>query len=166
MAVHIETGTMVLPGYKSRTLAYLGLVGGMYEELGIGEVIDRAVPQDEERRFVSVGQAVKAMVLNGLGFVNQRLSDTAFFPGQAYWVVAAHQAIGMTTPIKAADHLSQHTKKHRPVGIIQTDVLPSVASRGHMINCTGKFNAERSGHGVKFKAPNALMQDLTPYPLA
>ena len=73
MAVHIETGTMVAPGYKSCTLAHLGLVAGMYEELGIGEVIDRAVPQDEERRFVSVGQAVKAMVLNGLGFVNQRL---------------------------------------------------------------------------------------------
>ena len=73
MAVHIETGTMVSPRYKSRTLAHLGLVAGMYEELGIGEVIDRVVPQDEERRFVSVGQAVKAMVLNGLGFVNQRL---------------------------------------------------------------------------------------------
>ena len=73
MAVHIETGTRVSPGYKSCTLAHVGLVGGMYEELGIGEVIDRAVPQDEERRFVSVGQAVKAMVLNGLGFVNQRL---------------------------------------------------------------------------------------------
>nr|MBS0021846.1 DUF4277 domain-containing protein [Gammaproteobacteria bacterium] len=28
--------------------------------------------QDHERRIVSVGQAVKAMVLNGLGFVNQR----------------------------------------------------------------------------------------------
>jgi hypothetical protein len=26
-----------------------------------------------------------------------------------------------------------------------------------------KFNAERSGHGARFKAPNALMQDLTPY---
>src|SRR5438105_13366314 len=73
MAVHIETGTMVSPRYKSRTLANLGLVAGMYEELGIGEVIDRVVPQDEEGRFVSVGQAVKAMVLNGLGFVNQRL---------------------------------------------------------------------------------------------
>src|SRR5881409_2093480 len=73
MAVHIETGTMVSPRYKSRTLAHLGLVAGMYEELGIGEVIDRVVSQDEERRFVSVGQAVKAMVLNGLGFVNQRL---------------------------------------------------------------------------------------------
>src|SRR5918992_2226827 len=83
-----------------------------------------------------------------------------------HMVVVAHQAIGMTAPTKAADHLSQHTKKHHPVGIIQTDVLPSVASRGHLINCAGKFNAERSSHGVKFKAPNALMQDLTPYPIS
>src|SRR5438874_12415249 len=73
MAVHIETGIMVSPRYKSRTLAHLGLVVGMYEEVWIGEVIDRVLPQDEERRFVSVGEAVKAMVLNGLGFVNQRL---------------------------------------------------------------------------------------------
>ena len=59
MAVHIETGTMVAPGYKSCTLAHLGLVAGMYEELGIGEVIDQAVPQDEERRFVSVARRSK-----------------------------------------------------------------------------------------------------------
>src|SRR5439155_3574664 len=64
-----------------------------------------------------------------------------------YMVVVAHQAIGITAPIKAADHLSQHTKKHRPVGIIQIDVPPSAASRGHIINCAGEFNAERSGHG-------------------
>jgi transposase len=73
MAAHIETGTMVSPGYESRTLDHLGLVSGMYEELGIGEVIDRVVPQERGKRIVSVGQAVKAMVLNGLGFVNQRL---------------------------------------------------------------------------------------------
>ena len=73
MAAHIETGTMVAPGYETRTLDHLGLIAGMYEELGIGEVIDRVVPQGREKRIVSVGQAVKAMVLNGLGFVNQRL---------------------------------------------------------------------------------------------
>jgi len=72
MAVHIETGTMVSPRYKSRTLAHLGLVAGMYEELGIGEVIDRVVPQDEERRFVSVARRSKrwcsmawALLING-----------------------------------------------------------------------------------------------------
>jgi hypothetical protein len=57
-------------------------------------------------------------------------------------VVVAHQAIGMTASLKAADHLSQHTQKTSPGRFIQTDVLPSVASRGHLINCTGKFNTE------------------------
>jgi transposase len=73
MAAHIETGTMVDPRYESRHLGHLGLVAGIFDELGLGEAIDRLIPQDHERRIVSVGQAVKAMVLNGLGFVNQRL---------------------------------------------------------------------------------------------
>jgi transposase len=45
----------------------------MFEELGIGEVTDQAMQQDQEKRIVSLGHAVKAMVLNGLGFVHQRL---------------------------------------------------------------------------------------------
>jgi transposase len=73
MAAHIETGSMVDPRYESRHLGHLGLVAGMFDELGIGEAIDGLIPQDREKRIVTVGQAVKAMVLNGLGFVNQRL---------------------------------------------------------------------------------------------
>jgi transposase len=58
---------------ESKNLDHLGLVAGMYDELGIGDIIDEAIEQDKEKRLVSIGQAVKAMVLNGLGFVNQRL---------------------------------------------------------------------------------------------
>jgi hypothetical protein len=72
MAVPSETGPLVAPGYKSGTLAPLGLVAGMEEELGIGEVIDRGVPQEEARRLVSGGPALQARVLKGLGLVNQR----------------------------------------------------------------------------------------------
>jgi transposase len=45
----------------------------MFDELGLGEVIDRATQQNPETRIVTTSQAVKAMVLNGLGFVNQQL---------------------------------------------------------------------------------------------
>ena len=45
----------------------------MYDELELGEVIDQRIPQDGEQCKVSIGRVVKAMVLNGLGFVNQRL---------------------------------------------------------------------------------------------
>ena len=45
----------------------------MFEELGITAIIDRATKQDPEMRIVTAGHAVKAMVLNGLGFINQQL---------------------------------------------------------------------------------------------
>lgn len=59
--------------YQSKILDHLGLVATMYDELEIGQQIDQAITQDFDERIVSLGQAVKAMVLNGLGFVNQRL---------------------------------------------------------------------------------------------
>ena len=59
--------------YQSQILDHLGLVAAMVDELGIVDVIDQTIGQDDTRRQVSIGQAVKAMVLNGLGFVNQQL---------------------------------------------------------------------------------------------
>jgi hypothetical protein len=40
---------------------------------GLAALIDTLVPQDLGQRHVSVGVAVKAMALNGLGFVNRAL---------------------------------------------------------------------------------------------
>ena len=65
--------------YESKTIEHLGLVAGMYDELGVGELIDELIPQDFEQRQVTLGQAVKAMVLNGLGFANRRLYLTPHF---------------------------------------------------------------------------------------
>src|SRR4051794_16321334 len=45
----------------------------MFDELGIGDLLDELLPQDPYQRKVSVGRALKAMVLNGLGFANRRL---------------------------------------------------------------------------------------------
>jgi transposase len=61
------------PFYCTQVLDHLGLVAGMFDELGIGDVIDRATQQNPEMRRVTAGHAVKAMVLNGLGFVSQTL---------------------------------------------------------------------------------------------
>jgi transposase len=61
------------PAYHSQVLDHLGLVAGMFDELGIGDVIDQATYQNPELRDLTVGEAVKAMVLNGLGFINQAL---------------------------------------------------------------------------------------------
>ena len=59
--------------YRSQIFDHLGLVAAMFDALGIGEVIDRATRHQPDTRLVTTGDAVKAMVLNGLGFVNQQL---------------------------------------------------------------------------------------------
>lgn len=64
--------------YRSQILDHLGLVAGMFEELGIGDVIDQTTQQNPEMRDLPAGEAVKAMVLSGLGFINQALST--WFP--------------------------------------------------------------------------------------
>jgi transposase len=56
--------------YRSQILDHLGLVAGMFDELGLGDVVAKATQQHPEMRDLTVGEAVKAMVLNGLGFVN------------------------------------------------------------------------------------------------
>ena len=76
----MDNNTAILPQEcSSKLLNHLGLVTGMYDELGLGELIDSLIPQDEEQRTVSVGQAVKAMIVNGLGFANRALYLTPHF---------------------------------------------------------------------------------------
>src|SRR5262245_30123550 len=57
----------------SEVLDHLGLVAGLCDELGIGDVRDRAMPPNPATHMVTVGNAVNAMVLNGLGVVTQPL---------------------------------------------------------------------------------------------
>jgi transposase len=45
----------------------------MFDELGIGNVLDQATQQNPEMRDLTLGEAVKAMVLNGLGCIDQAL---------------------------------------------------------------------------------------------
>jgi len=59
--------------YETKTIEQLGLVSAMIDELGIVKIIDEAIEQDMEERIVSVGTAVKAMILNGLGFANRQI---------------------------------------------------------------------------------------------
>jgi transposase len=45
----------------------------MFDELSIGDVIDHATQPHPEMRDLTTGEAVKAMVLNGLGLITQAL---------------------------------------------------------------------------------------------
>jgi transposase len=55
---------------RTKRLDHLGIVAGLCHHIGLIPLIDRLIPCE---RTVSVGQAVQAMILNGLGFVGRPL---------------------------------------------------------------------------------------------
>lgn len=54
------------------TIAHLGLIAGMIDTLGITDCIDSQIPQKWEHS-VTHGEAIKALLINGLGYPGQRL---------------------------------------------------------------------------------------------
>src|SRR4028119_1517807 len=57
---------------KIKNLDHLGIVAGIIDDLGIVENINKIL-RTESREKVSSGQVVKAIILNGLGFVARPL---------------------------------------------------------------------------------------------
>src|SRR5919197_166219 len=88
--------------YRSQILDHLGLGAGMYNELCIGAVLYQGTQHNPEMHIVTVGNAVKAMVLNGLGFVNQQLYLVPMF----FHNKPTHRLIG---PGIEATHLNDDT---------------------------------------------------------
>ena len=64
---------MSLVQYRTQVMDHLGLVAGMCKELHIAEHIDRRVPKTSDDWKVSHGEAVVAMIINGLGFTGRSL---------------------------------------------------------------------------------------------
>ena len=65
--------------YNGKIVDHLGLVSGMIDELGIVKSIDEVIKQDMDKRHLSIGECVKAMILNGLGFTGKPLYLTLEF---------------------------------------------------------------------------------------
>jgi transposase len=62
------------PTYRSQVLDHLGLVAGMFDARGLGDIIDPATQHNPAMRDLTVGEAVKALGLHGLGCIHQALS--------------------------------------------------------------------------------------------
>lgn len=63
--------------YESKIMQQLGIVAGVCNEIKVSETIDRII--EKPQRKVSVGKAIKAMILNAMGFSNRALYLTADF---------------------------------------------------------------------------------------
>ncbi len=58
---------------KIKRLDHHGVVVGVIEDLKIVPLLDQYLPQDEQQE-ITPGEAVKGMIMNGLGFANRPLS--------------------------------------------------------------------------------------------
>lgn len=66
-----------------KNLDHLGIVAGIIDQIGLVEEIDRQI-EKYPQQIISTGQVVKAMILNGLGFVSAPLYlFSEFFIGKA-----------------------------------------------------------------------------------
>jgi transposase len=66
-----------------KNLDHLGIVAGIIDQIGLVEEIDRQI-EKHPQQIISTGQVVKAMILNGLGFVSAPLYLFGeFFIGKA-----------------------------------------------------------------------------------
>ena len=64
-------------------LDHLGIVAGIVDQMGLVKLVDQALGTHPQQ-IVSPGQAVKAMIVNGLGFVSAPLYlYEGFFTGKA-----------------------------------------------------------------------------------
>lgn len=54
------------------TLNHFGIVSATCKELGVANLVDLLIPPDPQQK-VTTGQAIMAMIINGLGFSNRRL---------------------------------------------------------------------------------------------
>ncbi len=109
--------------YYTERLDHLGIVAGICDEIGLVEQIDSMVPAP--RRQVTIGQAVKAMVINALGFVSRPLYLTPeFFANKPVGLLVGP---GITAEMLNDDSLGRALDALFEAGL--TEVFARMASR-------------------------------------
>ncbi len=63
-------------------------------------------------------------------------------------VVIAHQAVGQHLRVAALQGLGDDGQENLPVNIIIKDGLPAITARGHVVDRTREFDAQRAGHST------------------
>lgn len=110
--------------YETKRVDHLGIVAGICQEIGLIEEIDEAV--GPTGRQVSIGQALQAMVLNGLGFTSRAMYLTPeFFHNRP---VAELIGEDITAEMLSDDSLGDALDRVYAYGV--TELFARVASRG------------------------------------
>lgn len=146
---------------KIKELNHLGIVAGLTKELGVSELINSYIPAiNIEQECITTGEAVCAMVMNGLGFSDAPLSLThEFFESKPMDL--------LFRPEVTAQHLNRH-KLGRTLDQIHAFgcdrlfyLLASVLTKKEKIdtrfvsldttsiNLTGEYNVDCDEHTVR-----------------
>lgn len=64
---------MDLLNLNIKNLDHLGLVAGLYQEVGIAQIIDKLIPSSANDKIINTGKCLEAMILNGLGLTGRTL---------------------------------------------------------------------------------------------
>jgi transposase len=154
------------PPYRRQLLAHLGLVAGMCDALRIGAVIAQATQQHPETRMVTVGHAVKAMVLNGWGVVHQPLYRVPRFFHFQDKPTHRLMAPGMEAPPLHEDTLGRAWETRDDDGVTALDrrmALTAAARLGLPPTCAplDRTSVHVDGRDNSAEAPEAQVMHLT-----
>jgi len=134
------------------TLNHLGIVAGLCKELKIAETIDKIVPADPQQ-IVTTGQAVVAMIINGLGFSNRQLYlFPQFFEFKPVELLISHSLrskdFNDDTLGRALDKLFQYgcTELFCQVANVATQIIQTEKKFAHLDTTTfsvfGAYNSD------------------------
>ncbi len=73
-----------------QNIDHLGIVAGIIDSIGIVEIINELIGVEKDEK-VNAGQVVKAMIINGLGFVSKPLY---MFPEYFETIACEHRLFG------------------------------------------------------------------------
>lgn len=159
---------------QTNPLDHHGIIAALCQDLNIAELIDKAIGV-HEKRIVSPGHAVVAMIINGLGFTDRRLYLTSqFFESKPVSEL-------LNANVKA-DDLNDYTLSHALDEISNfgtTDLFGSVAFNialennllGHLshidstsISVSGEYlqNADAEGEPIGLQITHGHSKDYRP----
>jgi len=110
---------------KIQDIDHLGIVAGIIDEIGLVEIVNEEIGENEQEK-VSAGLVVKAMLLNGLGFVTAPLYlFSQFFEGKAIEHLLGE---GITAKDLNDDKLGRTLDKIYKVGVTQLFIRIALAA--------------------------------------
>jgi hypothetical protein len=90
---------------KIRNIDHLGIVAGIVDQIGLVEIVNAEIGENSQEK-ISAGIVVKAMILNGLGFVSAPLYlFSKFFEGKAIEHLLGEE--NEASPLQAAGYQNQ-----------------------------------------------------------